>query len=68
MTFPKFDHWAVVEQILCYLKGASRHRILYSNHRHYRLEFFTDADWAGSKEDMSSTTGYCVFVRGNLVS
>ena len=68
MTFPKVDHWAVVERILCYLKGAPGHRILYSNHRHNRLECFTDADWAKSKEDMRSTTGYCIFVGGNLVS
>ena len=27
-----------------------------------------DADWAGSKEDKRFTTGYYVFVRGNLVS
>ena len=27
-----------------------------------------DADWAGSKEDRSSTLGYCVFVGGNLVA
>ena len=27
-----------------------------------------DADWVGSKEDMRSTSGYCVFVGGNLVS
>ena len=26
-----------------------------------------DADWAGCKEDRRSTSGYCVFVAGNLV-
>ena len=38
------DHWAVVEQILCYLKGAPRCGILYNNHEHSRLKCFTDAD------------------------
>ena len=62
------DYRAVVEQILCYLKLALGHVILYSNHGHNRLECFMDADWVGSKEDRRSTTGYCVFVEGNLVS
>ena len=52
------DHWVAVGQILCYLKGASRRGILYSNHGHNRL----------SKEDKRFTTGYYVFVEGNLVS
>ena len=42
--------------------------ILYSNHGHNRVECFTDADWAGSKEDRRSILGYCVFVGENLVS
>ena len=32
MSSPIIDHWAVVEQILCYLKGALGRSILYSNH------------------------------------
>ena len=39
-----------------------------NNHGHNRLECFIDVDWAGSKEDRRSTSGYCVFVEGNLVS
>ena len=50
------------------MKGASGRGILYSNHGHSRLERFIDVDWAGSKEDMRSTSGYFVFVGGNLVS
>ena len=62
------DNWAAVEHIVCYLKGAPERDILYSNHGHNRVECFTDADWARSKEDRRSTSGYYVFVGGNLVS
>ena len=68
MSNPTVNHWAAVEQILCYLKGAPGRGILYKNHGHTRIECFSDADWAGSKADRRSTTGFCVFVGGNLVS
>ena len=55
MSSPTVDHWAVVKQILCYLKGASG-CILYSNHGHNRLACFTDANWVKSKEDKRSTS------------
>ena len=29
---------------------------------------YTDADWAGNAIDRKSTTGYCTFVGGNLVT
>ena len=68
MSSPTIDHWAAIEQIMCYLKGDSGRGILCNNHGHNRLECFTDADWVGFKEDRRSTLGYCVFVGGNLVS
>ena len=68
MSAPTVNPWAAVEQILCYLKGAPGRGILYNNHGHNRIECFSDADLAGSKEDRRSTSGYCVFVGGNLVS
>ena len=67
MSSPTVDHWAAVEQIPCYLKGAPGHGILYGNHGHNRIECFTYVDWARSKEGRS-TSDYCVFVGGNLVS
>ncbi|KAD4384247.1 hypothetical protein E3N88_24415 [Mikania micrantha] len=53
--------------------------ILYSDQGHCRVGAFTegedgrifgfsDADWAGCPFSRRSTTGYCVFVGGNLVS
>ena len=68
MSTPTVDHWAAVELILCYLKRASGHGILYSKHGHNKIECISEADWVGSKEDKRSTSGYCVFVGGNLVS
>ena len=68
MSSPTVDNWATVQHILCYLKGASGRGILYNNHGYNRVECFTDADWAGLKEDRRSTYGYYVFVGGNLVS
>ncbi|XP_022856432.1 uncharacterized protein LOC111377539 [Olea europaea var. sylvestris] len=32
------------------------------------IEGFTDADWADSPSDRQSTTGFCTFLGGNLVS
>lgn len=32
------------------------------------MEIFTDTDWMGAIEDRRSTTSYCTFVWGILVS
>ena len=68
MSSPIVSHWVAVEHILCYLKETPGHGILYKKHGYTRIECFSHAYWAGSKEDKRSTLGYCVFVRGNLVS
>ena len=68
MSAPKVNHRVAVEQILCYLKGALKRGILYSNHGHNRIECFSKTDWARSKEDRRSTSGYYVFVGGNPIS
>ena len=68
MSAPMVDHWVAVEQIQCYLKEVPGQGILYSNHGHNKIECFTDADWAGLKEDKRSTSVYCVFIGENLVS
>ena len=68
MSSSTVSHWATIQHILCYLKEAPGHGILYKKHRHTRIECFSDTDWAGSKEDRRSTSGYCVFFGGILIS
>ncbi|GJZ74988.1 retrovirus-related pol polyprotein from transposon TNT 1-94 [Tanacetum coccineum] len=68
LTAPRTSHWDVVTQILGYLKVTPRLGILYANHGHHIVEGFTDADYVGCPNNSRSTTGYCVFVGGNLVS
>ena len=68
MSAPTIHHWAVLEQILRYLKSAPGRGILYRNHGHSNIECFSDADWAGSKIDRRSFTSYCVSFGGNLIS
>ena len=55
------SHWATVKHILYYLKEAPGRGILYKKHGYTKIECFSDANWAGSKEDRRSTSGYCVF-------
>jgi hypothetical protein len=58
----------VVERISRYLKFTPGKGILFSNHGNLKVEGYTDADWAGSKNDRRSTSGHFTFVGGNLVT
>jgi hypothetical protein len=67
MHDPRSGHLDYVHRILRYLKSCPGKGILFSNHGHLDIEGYTDADWAGCLDDRRSTSGYCVFVGGNLV-
>lgn len=68
MHAPTSDHLQLVKRILRYLKGSITRGIFMSNNGHFALEGFSDSDWAGNSLDRKSTTGYCTFVGGNLVT
>ena len=68
MSSPTVRHWALWSISYAYLKEAPRRGILYKKHGHTRIECFSDANCAGSKEDMRTTPRYCVFFGRNLIS
>ena len=65
---PCDSHWDAVIRILRYIKSTPGQGVLYENRGHTQVIGYTDADWAGSPTDRRSTSGYCVFISGNLIS
>ncbi|KAK8946894.1 hypothetical protein KSP39_PZI006799 [Platanthera zijinensis] len=68
MYSPRKPHWDAAIRVLHYLKGCPDKGILYSKTGHLRVESWTDADYAGSVSDRRSTSSYCMFLEGNLVT
>lgn len=58
----------MVNRILKYLKGAPGQGIWMGCNRNTEIVGYCDADYAGDQQDRRSTTGYCTFIGGNLVT
>ncbi|RVW82003.1 Retrovirus-related Pol polyprotein from transposon RE2 [Vitis vinifera] len=65
---PCDSHWDVVIHILRYIKNTPGQGVLYENRVHTQVVGYTDVDWAGSPTDRHSTSEYCVFIGGKLIS
>ncbi|CAN6588872.1 unnamed protein product [Malus baccata var. baccata] len=61
-------HWEIVKRILRYLKGSVGRRIIMKNNGSNHILAYIDADCARNALDKKSITGFCTFVRGNLVT
>ncbi|RVW89114.1 Retrovirus-related Pol polyprotein from transposon TNT 1-94 [Vitis vinifera] len=68
MHSPKESHLKAVYKILRYLKGSPGRGLFFKKSDSKKVEIYTDADWAGSANDRRSTTGYCTYIWGNLVT
>ncbi|KAG8492601.1 hypothetical protein CXB51_010050 [Gossypium anomalum] len=52
------QHLQAGKRVLRYLKGTLSHGLYFSKSENLKLIGYTDSDWAGSKDDMKSTSGY----------
>ena len=65
---PRSGHVEAAHRILKYLKGTPGRGLWFEGNGHLVVDGYSDADWASCLDDRRSTSGYCVFVGGNLVS
>jgi len=68
MHDPRERHLQAVNRIIQYLKPSPRNGLLFKKGKNLSMKIFTDANYAGSIVDRRSTTGYCMFLGGNLVT
>jgi len=68
MYQPREIHWIADLRILAYVKSSLGKGLMYKKHGHVRIFGYSDSGFAGDKGDMKSTTDYCTFVGGNLVT
>jgi len=54
--------------LLLYLKGTVFHGLLLQKPRSSSLIAYSDADWAGNKDDFISTSAHLVYYGSNLIS
>ena len=68
MHSPRTSHLDTVYHILRYLKSCPGRGLFYKSGVQSGLSCFTDADYAGSKSDRRSTSGFCTFHGSHLIS
>ena len=78
MSSPSAQHLVAAKRILRYLQGTKALGLVYRRQRHVSdtsvtgqtltITGYSDSDWGGDLSDRKSTTGYCVFINGNLIS
>ncbi|XP_049369397.1 secreted RxLR effector protein 161-like [Solanum verrucosum] len=65
---PKESHLTIVKRIIRYLIGTSNMGLWYPFSENFDLIGYSDADFAGDKNDRKSTSGTCNFLGKSLIS
>ena len=63
----RISHLQAAHRVLSYLKGTTGLGLHFKRSSMICLDAYTDYDFAGSLSDSRSTSGYCIFLPGNLV-
>ncbi|KAK5840674.1 secreted RxLR effector protein 161-like [Gossypium arboreum] len=59
-------HFQATKRVLRYIKGTKSYEMFFSKVENMKLIGYADSDWAGSIDDMKSTSGY-LFTLGSTI-
>jgi Reverse transcriptase (RNA-dependent DNA polymerase) len=67
---PGKEHSVAIKRLLGYLNGTRNLRLIFSGRisGKLKLKIYVDSDWAGCHQDRKSTTGFSIYLNGNLLS
>ncbi|CAJ2664376.1 unnamed protein product [Trifolium pratense] len=68
MQNPSTMHWLALKRLLRYLAGSCDKGIFISATAPLNFHAYSDADWAGDKDDYISTTGYLLYLGDTPIS
>ncbi|KAL8103750.1 hypothetical protein AgCh_028088 [Apium graveolens] len=68
MQNPSQTHFGTTKRILRYLQGTLDYGFFYKSGENLNLIAYSDSDWAGSIDDMKSTSGYAILLGTNICS
>ncbi|XP_019162223.1 PREDICTED: uncharacterized protein LOC109158784 [Ipomoea nil] len=68
MHSPTTEHWAMLKRVLGYVKGTLHFGLFIRLSSSLVVHAFSDSDWAGDPNDRKFTSGFAVFLGGNLIS
>lgn len=70
MRSPLEVHWKAIKRILRYLLGTLEFGLHLNRVSEESLNLigYCDADWDSDLDDRKSTSGFCVYLGGNLIS
>ena len=67
MHDPRKSHLAALKRLFRYVCGTVDFGLVLHRSPSAELVVYTDADWAGCPDTRRSTSGYAIFLDGNLV-
>ena len=68
MQNPRMAHWTALKRVLRYLADSCDKGVFISMTAPLNLHAYSDADWAGDKDDYISTTGYLLYLGSTPIS
>lgn len=61
-------HLKAAKRVVRYIKGTINYGVKYCKVQDFKLSGFSGSDWAGSLDDMKSTSGYCFNMGSSVFS